>query len=276
MHPIKTLTRLFATLFTLLALDLQAAEGLKVHMLLVTPDNEVYASHIKGAVLGQTEGNIQGRFLGIDYQLEEVSAASGAVARDGISAVIVAAPFDQLLQVYETYAKSGVPVFNIALQNDGLRQVCRPGLYHTPPSDRMLADAEQQWAKVNDGAAITALAWHPEFVKFAGRDLNKRYTEQFGEPMDSAAWAGWAATRIVAEAVVRTSSNEGPVLNAYIRDELGFDGQKGLAQTFRNNGQLRQPLLLQDAEGQLVGEAPVRGAVADTNDLDSLGIPGCL
>lgn len=36
MHPIKTLTRLFATLLTLLALDLQAAEGLKVHMLLVT------------------------------------------------------------------------------------------------------------------------------------------------------------------------------------------------------------------------------------------------
>lgn len=275
MRPIKTLTRLLAPVLTVLALEAQAAEGLKVHMLLVTPDNETYASHINGAVLGQSEGNIQGRFLGIEYQLEEVSAASGAVAREGISAVIVAAPFDQLLQVYQTYAKSGVPVFNIALQSDGLRQICRPGLYHTPPSDRMLADAEEQWATVNSGAQATALAWHPEFVKFAGRDLNKRYTEQFGVPMDSAAWAGWAATRIVAEAVVRTSSNEGPVLDAYIREDLGFDGQKGLAQTFRNNGQLRQPLLLQDSDGQLLGEAPVRGAVADTNDLDSLGIPGC-
>lgn len=275
MHPTKTLTRLFAPLATLLVLNAQAAEGLTVRMLLVTPDEEAYASHINGAILGQTEGNIQGRFLGIDYQLDEVSAASGAVAREGISAVIVAAPFDQLLQVYETYAESGVPVFNIALQNNGLRQICRQGLYHTPPSDRMLADAEAQWAKANDGARATALAWHPAFVKFAGRDLNKRYTEQFGLPMDSAAWAGWAATRIVAEAVVRTSSNEGPVLDAYIRENLGFDGQKGLAQTFRNNGQLRQPLLLQDAEGELLGEAPVRGAVADTNDLDSLGIPDC-
>ena len=103
---------------------------------------------------------------------------------------------------------------------------------------------------------------------------DKRYTEQFGIPMDSDAWAGWAATRIVAEAVVRTGSAEGATLDSYIRRDLGFDGQKGLAQTFRNNGQLRQPLLLQSAAGELLGEAPVRG-VADTNDLDSLGFADC-
>ncbi|HHX81421.1 MAG TPA: hypothetical protein GX696_00370, partial [Pseudomonadaceae bacterium] len=47
-----------------------AAETQQVNMLLVTSDATAYASHINGAVLGQTEGNIQGRFLGIDYQLE--------------------------------------------------------------------------------------------------------------------------------------------------------------------------------------------------------------
>ncbi|MDY6982158.1 MAG: hypothetical protein SV422_03630, partial [Pseudomonadota bacterium] len=57
-------------------------------------------------------------------------------------------------------------------------------------------------------------------------------------------------------------------------DGLVFDGQKGLNQTFRNNGQLRQPLLLVDANGELLGEAPVRG-VANVDDLDSLGLPGC-
>jgi hypothetical protein len=39
-------------------------------------------------------------------------------------------------------------------------------------------------------------------------------------------------------------------------------------QTFRDTGQLRQPLLLVEA-GKLVGEAPVPGVV-DSNDLTAL------
>lgn len=257
------------------ALPVPAAEVRQVHMLLVTPDTDAYAGHRNGAILGQTEGNIQGRFLGIDYQLEIQAPAVALLPREDISAVVVAAPMAELLQVYEAYATLDVPVFNIALDDDSLRGICRPGLYHTPPSQRMLADAQAQWREANPGANVQALAWHPEFVKFAGRDLNKRYAEQFDVPMDSAAWAGWAATRIVAEAVVRTGSTEAADINRYLRDDLGFDGQKGLAQTFRDNGQLRQPLLLVDEAGQLLGEAPVRG-VADTNDLDSLGLPSCL
>ena len=275
MNPRQIFTRLLVLVAAVIGTPSRAAEDLQARMLLVTPDESTYASHINGALLGQTEGNIQGRFLGIDYQLETAPSAAGVIAREDISAVIVAAPFDQLLQVYETYTALQIPVFNIALQDDALRQVCRSGLYHTPPSDRMLADAEAQWRQGNDGAQAQALAWHPAFVKFAGRDLNKRYTEQFGLPMDSGAWAGWAATRIVAEAVVRTGSVDGPDLDHYIRNDLGFDGQKGIAQTFRNNGQLRQPLLLQSPAGELLGEAPVRGVVADTNDLDTLGFPDC-
>ena len=43
--------------------------------------------------------------------------------------------------------------------------------------------------------------------------------------------------------------------------------------SFRETGQLRQPLLLVDGD-RIVGEAPVRGVV-DTTYLDSLGVPFC-
>ncbi|HEY0963270.1 MAG TPA: hypothetical protein VGE69_13040 [Pseudomonadales bacterium] len=252
-----------------------AAEPLRVRMLLVGPDTESYASHRNGAVLGQTEGNIQGRFLGIDYVLDEVSVDEALQGgNEGISAVIVADGREQLMRVLEHYAPLHVPVFNISLPDMDLREQCFDGLYQTAPSAKMLADAEAQWAQANDGEKVTAIAWHPEFVKFAGRDLNKRYTEQFSVAMDSDAWAGWAATRSVAEAVVRTQSADPAAIDALLQDGLVFDGQKGLNQTFRDNGQLRQPLLLVDASGELVGEAPVRG-VADIDDLDSLGLPGC-
>lgn len=251
-----------------------AAAPLRVRMLLVGPDTAEYASHRNGAVLGQLEGNIQGRFLGIEYVLDEVDTDAALQIDEGVSAVIVADGREQLLKLLEHYAPLDVPVFNITLADMDLREQCFDGLYQTPPSAKMLADAEAQWAQANDGERVTAIAWHPEFVKFAGRDLNKRYTEEFSVPMDSAAWAGWAATRSVAEAVVRTHSADPAGIDALLRDGLVFDGQKGLNQTFRDNGQLRQPLLLVDADGALVGEAPVRG-IADIDDLDSLGLPGC-
>jgi ABC-type branched-subunit amino acid transport system substrate-binding protein len=251
-----------------------AAEAMQVRMLLVGPAEPEYTSHRNGAVLGQTEGNIQGRFLGINYVLDEVSVEDALLAGAGISAVVVAAGREQLMSVLEHFAPLHVPVFNITLADMDLREQCFEGLYQTLPSAKMLADAEAQWVQENPGANVSALAWHPEFVKYAGRDLNKRYTEQFSVEMDSAAWAGWAATRIVAEAAVRTGSADPAAIDALLQDGLVFDGQKGLNQTFRNNGQLRQPLLLVDADGELVGEAPVRG-VADIDDLDSLGLPGC-
>lgn len=253
---------------------LAAAEPLRVRMLLVGPDTAEYASHRNGAVLGQTEGNIQGRFLGIEYVLDEVSVDEALQASEGISAVIVADGREQLMRVLDHFAPLNVPVFNTMLADMDLREQCIDGLYHTAPSAKMLADAEAQWAQTHDGAKVTAVAWHPQFFKYAGRDLNRRYTEQFSIDMDSAAWAGWAATRSVAEAVVRTQSADPAAIDALLQDGLVFDGQKGLNQTFRNNGQLRQPLLLVDASGKLLGEAPVRG-VANVDDLDSLGLPGC-
>ena len=91
--------------------------------------------------------------------------------------------------------------------------------------------------------------------------------------MDDDAWAGWAALKMLSETVARHQSTEPARILTYLRYEMAFDGQKGVPHTFRDTGQLRQPLLLVEA-GKLVGEAPVPGVV-DSNDLDSLGLTSC-
>lgn len=91
--------------------------------------------------------------------------------------------------------------------------------------------------------------------------------------MDSDAWAGWAALKMVSETVARTQSAEPKQILTYLREEMEFDGQKGIPHTFRDNGQLRQPLLIVEA-GKLLGEAPIRGVV-DTSNLDTLGLASC-
>jgi hypothetical protein len=110
-------------------------------------------------------------------------------------------------------------------------------------------------------------------VKFAARDLNKRYKAAWEVDMDDEAWAAWAAVRIFSDAVANMPEGTVAERLSYIRNDLEFDGQKGAYMTFRATGQLRQPLLIVE-NGELAGEAPVRG-VAASDELDSLAPLAC-
>ena len=220
-----------------------------------------------GALLGLKEAQLQGTFLGLEYSLTPAELTDLAVLR-GADAILVAGTPGRVLAVVEAVSEQGVPVFNIAATQDTLRTACAPNLLHTIPSDAMLAAAVAQWKKKSDVGSVTAQAWHPDFVKFAARDLNKRYQELWGTDMDDESWAAWAAVRIVADAAANLPEGSTAERLAYMRSDLEFDGQKGDYMTFRDTGQLRQ-LLLVVVDGKLAGEAPVRG-VAASDDLDSL------
>ena len=105
------------------------------------------------------------------------------------------------------------------------------------------------------------------------KNVPERFKDQFGSAMDDDAWAGWAAMKLLADTIVRQPALAGEDLMEELKTNLAFDGQKGIDMSFRETGQLRQPLLLIDAD-EIVGEAPVRGIV-DSSNLDSLGVPFC-
>jgi len=228
-----------------------------------------------GVKLGEHESNILGRFTGQTYAIKTMDpeALLNANLEPLPTAIIAATDVEHLRKLSAKFAPLGVAVFNVASDDEALRQACLPGLLHTPPSARMKADAVAQWQKKHPEAKVEAWAWHPDFEKFAGRDLNNRFRKAHQVPMDSEAWSGWAALKMVSESVARTQSTNPQQILTYLREEMEFDGHKGMPQTFRDTGQLRQPLLMVMA-GKLVGEAPVLGVV-DTSNLDSLGLPSC-
>jgi ABC-type branched-subunit amino acid transport system substrate-binding protein len=216
-----------------------------------------------------------GRFTGQTYVVQQMRPEEllGKDQSPSLVGVLAVTDVETLRKLGATFAPAQVAVFNLSLDDEALRQACLPNVLHTPPSAQMKADAVAQWQKRHPGAQVEAWAWHPDFEKYAGRDLNKRFREAFNVPMDNDAWAGWAAMRIVAEATARTQTTEPARILAYLRHEMEFDGQKGMPHTFRDTGQLRQPLLIVQ-DGKIVGEAPVRGA-ADPSNLDSLGMVSC-
>ncbi len=231
------------------------------------------SSAYDGVAQGIHEANLQGRFLGQNYSLHEFSGDNmDAIDPAGFIAIIVATNADDLQQAGDLFKDHAI--LNVVVHDDELRGQCTANLLHVIPSDRMLADAKAQWLQKSPGDEITVSGWHPDFVKFAARDLNKRFKKKFSEPMDQYAWAGWAAVKMTSDSVARKNLTDPAELLHHLKTGLSFDGQKGLDMDFRDTGQLRQLLLVVTLDGELAGEAPVRGVVAP-DDVDSLGLASC-
>ena len=141
---------------------------------------------------------------------------------------------------------------------------CRGNLLAALPTKDMLAAAAAAWKKAKPGKpADTIAAWHPKFVKFAARDLNKRYMKAYGKAMSPTAWGGWAAMKVINSAFASKGEEAMALLaDPERRDELKFDGQKGSSMAFRRDGMLPQ-LMLASKGGKLLGEVPGTWPTAD-------------
>lgn len=224
------------------------------------------SASLRGLKLGIDESNIQGEFLDIKLTLTELTSE---VLPDGAVAVFADKPGS--ITDIATDA-GGRAVFNLSDESDNLRAACLANALHIIPSAKMKADAVTQWQARNPDSKVSAAAWHSKAVKFAARDLNRRYLDRYGSPMDELAWAGWFAARSVGDTLMREPASDGAALLEALKQADGLDGQKGDPHSFRSSGQLRQPLVLVGPAGDLLGEAPVRGA---EGGLDSLGTSPC-
>lgn len=243
--------------------------ALEVHLAYVGDEGH---SALLGVSQGVSEGNQQGQFLGQKYLLMVLPDEQIVTIRDPAPSAILAAVDAESLRLLSEL-NPGVPVFNLVEEKEELRALCLANLLHVIPDQKMRSDAIAQWQRKNPGDAVEARAWHPEFEKYAGRQLNDRFTKAFNQGMDDYAWAGWAATKMLTDSVARIGTADSDTLLEYLKSDLQFDGQKGVTMNFRANGQLRQVLLLVKGE-DIVGEAPVRG-VTTAEDLDSLGRTRC-
>ncbi len=223
-----------------------------------------------GASQGIREANAQGKFLGLNYELVHAQDVAAALAAH-VTAIVIEGEAAQLPAL--AAQAMGTALLNVAAEDDSLRAQCIANLLHIIPSQAMRADALKQWRQKQADSHAEARAWDARAELYAGSQLNKRYSEQAGRPMNDQAWAAWAAVKLVSDTVARLRSGDPAGLLSALRKDLAFDGQKGVDMSFRDNGQLRQPLLLVD-HGKIVGEAPVRGVVAN-GDLDSLGPTTC-
>jgi ABC transporter substrate binding protein (PQQ-dependent alcohol dehydrogenase system) len=120
---------------------------------------------------------------------------------------------------------------------------------------------------------LTAQAWHPQWERFGGPQLTRRFAKASGRPMTGHDWAAWVAVKAIANALlVAPNATAAQRIDTMRAATFSVDGFKGQKLTFRKwDGQLRQPILLSHADG-VAAVAPLEGALHPTDVLDTLGI----
>ena len=226
-----------------------------------------------GVKQGIDESNLQGEFLGQKYNLEIVSKENiGEYDFSKYIAILTSLDSKQLISLAKQL--NNTPVFNLTDESDDLRRNCIANILHIAPSNKMKSDALKQLEIKKPASKANAQAWHYSFVKFAARDLNKRFKKNYQVKMNDHSWAGWAAVKMTSDTVARTQITSPDDMLKYLKNELSFDGQKGSDMNFRVTGQLRQLIILVEND-KIITEAPIRG-IAKPPSLDSLGILECM
>lgn len=131
-----------------------------------------------------------------------------------------------------------------------------------------------QWPRpVLGSSGLTPLAWHAQWERYGGPQLNRRFTKLAQRPMTGQDWAAWVGIKTLVAAWVAEPKGTPGSLAARLRTgQLQVDGSKGLPLSYRSwDGQLRQPVLLAHADG-VVQTAPVEGVLHPSDNLDTLGV----
>jgi ABC-type branched-subunit amino acid transport system substrate-binding protein len=117
------------------------------------------------------------------------------------------------------------------------------------------------------GAGYRALLWEAKLDSYGARELNQRYLERFGTPMDGPAWSAYQTIKMAYEAAAFGGGTASENVTAYLENEnTNFDVYKGIGVSYRPwDHQLRQSLYLVKinptastafASADLVGELP--------------------
>ena len=131
-----------------------------------------------------------------------------------------------------------------------------------------------QWPRpVIGSSGLTPLAWHAQWERYGGPQLNRRFVKLAQRPMTGQDWAAWMGIKTLVTAWVAEPKGTPASLAARLRSgQMPIDGFKGIPLSYRAwDGQLRQPVLLAHADG-VVQTAPVEGVLHPTDNLDTLGV----
>jgi ABC-type branched-subunit amino acid transport system substrate-binding protein len=136
----------------------------------------------------------------------------------------------------------GIPLLTTREPNDASPdEPLHEHVFHVASTLQDRREALERWKPREATQNVDVVDWHPTLTRFGAEQLNQRYKERFGAPMQPLAWTTWMAVKAATEAALRGADT--PADLARRLATMGFDGHKGVRLRFRpDNHHLQQPL----------------------------------
>lgn len=216
-----------------------------------------------GAQLARIQQGLRERHFGAQSVGERVVDVAGdAAGLDSLAQDVTRSRADLVVLLLPAAAQLTVLT---ALEEAGLDLMVTGFPY--PEAETRTFYAASREAAPNLGTGHRISSWEATLDAYGARELNARYRQTYGEPMDASAWSVYQGVKILYEAAFFGGTTEAESVLAYLENpQAVFDVWKGIGTTFRPwDGQLRQSLYLAkiDATAEdlftlasLVGELP--------------------
>jgi len=119
---------------------------------------------------------------------------------------------------------------------------------------------------------LTAVAWHPSYDQYAGRQLHDAFERFDKRDMTERDYTAWLAARAIGQAAVHSNKTDVKGLRDYLlSDAFTVAGDKGEGMNFRKwDHQLRQPILIAGPRS-VVSISPQKGFLHPKYLTDTLG-----
>ena len=200
------------------------------------PNTATWRSLERGVRLGLEETSRAAAMLGRELSLHEGEAHDLLVG--GVDAMVGGSAIDGLATGALADA-AGVVYLDAFPGTTGTMAAPPRHVFHVAPGE-----ATRRTALARASAAGEVVLWHPALRRYGAAQLNARHRARFDAPMDSHAWAGWMAMKIIWESASRLDRSRGDTLADWlVSSRARFDGHKGRALFFDPaTHELRQPL----------------------------------
>lgn len=168
----------------------------------------------------------------------------------------------QMIQLQMPVFTQGAPSYDVLVVADR-HEVFGPYLPYRTWDPRPVAGT----------SGLKAMSWHPAHQSWGATQMQNRFRRFAGRFMLPVDFQAWVAVRAIGEGASRAQSGDAAAIEAYLRsDKFDLAAFKGQKVTFRKwDGQLRQPILVADAE-MPVSTSPQQGFLHQHTGLDTLGI----
>lgn len=185
--------------------------------------------------------------------IEDAAAVADRIRRDNADVVVLLVPAAEQIAWLEALEAEGITTAIAA--------------WPDPESQSRTFMQASREAAPTLGSGQRILAFEATLDRYGAREINARYRQRFGEPMDPPAWAAYQSVKIAYEGMFFSRSSEAEaILSTWTAPNAVFDLWKGIGTSFRPwDHQMRQSMYLvkirEDepdpfAMGILVGELP--------------------